>query len=125
LLPKYRADFRVSYSVHGVQYNKWVSGNGLDYSYIHDKDTQEDILSQFQEGGSYPCWYNPDNTAQIVLVMRHSWSSTFPLMIPSAIAMLMLYYFFQTLFQVMGKATIKVREVQEKRKNKSPPTRQG
>ena len=118
LFPKYRADFRVSYNVGNAQYSKWVSGNGLDYSYTHSSSDEQAILDQFQEGTSYPCWYNPDNSAQVVLVLRHGWSSTFPLMIPSAIALLMLYYFLKTLFQVMGKATIKVREVRKKRKKK-------
>lgn len=116
VIHRYRANFNINYTVNGVQYNKWVSGNGLDSAYTHNREVEEDILSQYTQGNSYPCWYNPDNAAQVVLVLRHSWMSTTPLIVPSLVAVLTFYFFLKNLFEVMGKATIKAREVRQKRK---------
>src|SRR3990167_6243154 len=40
---KYRADFLISYNVKGVQYNRWVSGNGLEMLYTKDKASQDEL----------------------------------------------------------------------------------
>lgn len=107
----YRSDFLVSYNVNGVQYSRWVSGNGLDISFAHNQIEQEDILSQFDVGGTYPCYYNPDNPQIAILVLRHTWMSTFPLMLPSVIFVIVLYYFFKNLFTVMGSVSSTTRTV--------------
>lgn len=93
----YRADFLVSYTVNGVNYSRWLSGNGLDKSYNRTGNEQEDILSQFEVGGAYSCYYNPSNPKQAVLVFRHDWLSTFPLMIPAAFSALAFYYLVKNL----------------------------
>src|SRR5580704_13667659 len=72
IIHKYRQDFLISYNVNGVQYNRWVFGNGLDMSFHQNQSDQEDMLSQFDVGGSYPCWYNPDNPQLSILVLRHN-----------------------------------------------------
>ncbi len=97
LLHEYRADFLISYNVKGVQYNRWVSGNGLDMSFAQNKSAQSDLLSQFTVGGSYPCWFNPSNPPISLLVQRHNWLSTFPLMIPSVLGIIILYYLIKNL----------------------------
>lgn len=119
LVHTYRADFLVNYSVDTKAYNAWVSGNGLDFAYSSDRAGQEQSLTQFDVGQSYPCWYNPENPKMVVLVLRHNWSSTFPLFIPSVIFLIVLYYFVRTLFELLGVATTTAREkISERKSNK-------
>jgi len=92
----YRADFRISYTVDNVQYTKWVSGNGLDNSFTRHAVEQENILSQFEDGGTYPCWYNPDDPGSVVLLVRKNWTSTFPLIVPTVIFVFVFYYFIKS-----------------------------
>lgn len=101
ILRQYRADFRVSYTVNNVQYTRWVSGNGLDNSFMHDATEQEEVLSQFDDGGSYPCWYNPTDPEEVVLVMRKNWTSTFPLMLPAVIFILAFYFFVKNILRMI------------------------
>ncbi len=110
VIHKYRADFLISYNVNGVQYNRWVSGNGLDISFSDNQGVQEDILSQFDVGGTYPCWYNPGNPQLSILVLRHNWLSTFPLMVPSVIGVIVLYYFLKNVFGLIMIARMRTRE---------------
>lgn len=103
---RYRADFLISYNVNRVQYNRWVSGNGLDMKFSQNRVAQEKLLSRFDVGGTYPCWFNPKNPELSVLVRRHNWLSTFPLMIPSVMSVIVVYYLFKNLFELMGVAFI-------------------
>ena len=107
---QYRADFLISYNVDGTQYNRWVSGNGLRSDFSSGRVGKENILAQFDEGGTYTCWYDPTNPQVAVIVMRHSWSSTLPLMIPAVISIILLYYFFQTLFGLIRDLIARSRE---------------
>lgn len=116
-LHSYRSDFLISYNVNGVQYNHWVSGNGLDMSFTGNETEQEDILSQFDVGGSYPCYYNPNNPQYAILVLRHNWLSTFPLMVPSLIFVITLYYLLKNVFQLLSMAKLKTNEMAEKKEN--------
>jgi hypothetical protein len=93
VISQYRADFRVSYTVNNAQYTKWVSGNGLDSSFTYDNTEQENMLSRFENGATYPCWYNPEDHGQVVLVMRKNWTATYSLMVPSVIFIIIAYYF--------------------------------
>lgn len=117
---RYRADFIVSYLAAGVQYRTEISGNGLDRSFTTDKASEENILNQFEENENYFCWYNPDMPNTVVLILRHNWSSTFPLFIPTVIALIVAYYLIQSIFGFLGVATIKTKEViKEKRAKKN------
>jgi hypothetical protein len=102
----YRADFLISYNVNRVQYNHWVSGNGLDMKFTQNRTGQEKILSRFDVGGTYPCWFNPKNPEVSILVLRHNWLSTFPLMIPSVISLIIIYYLMKNLFELISVASI-------------------
>lgn len=97
LIHRYRADFLVSYNVKGAQYNRWVSGNGLNLSYYRDKKTQEDIFARYDIGQRYPCWYNPDMPQFAILMVRNNWTSTFPLIIPTIVSLIVLYLLINTL----------------------------
>jgi hypothetical protein len=100
LFTQYRAEFRVSYNVNNVQYTKWVSGNGLNDSFTQNNAEQENILSQYDNGMNYPCWYNPDDHEQVVLVLRKNWTDTYALMVPAVIFILTAYYFGKNLLSL-------------------------
>jgi hypothetical protein len=70
---RYRADFLINYSVNGIIYQRWVSGNGLDRGYQFSRAKQEGILSQYHEGNEYTCWYDSAEPQMSVLVLRYDW----------------------------------------------------
>ncbi len=110
----YRADFLISYNVGGTQYNRWVSGNGLDMEFGPNVANQERFLTQYAVGGTYPCWYDPDAPSTAVLNMRLNWLSTFPLIIPSVIGIIVLYYLLENIFDIAGAMIIRARERKER-----------
>ncbi|OGT58338.1 MAG: hypothetical protein A3F14_03470 [Gammaproteobacteria bacterium RIFCSPHIGHO2_12_FULL_43_28] len=111
LLNEYRADFLISYNVNGTQFNRWVSGNGFDTKFTRDLASQQRILSQYQVGQSYPCWYDPKAPQISVLVMRHNWLSSFPMIVPFVICAMVLYYFLTTLLRFLRVNADEPREV--------------
>lgn len=115
LIHKYRADFMVNYVANGVQYQSVASGNGLDRTMTSNQMSQQEILSQFDMGSTYPCWYNPVTPQIIVLVQRHSWTSTFPLVVPTLVGVVMVFYMLKTLFMILEAWR---HRVVEKRRNK-------
>ncbi len=120
ILHSYRADFLVNYKAPTgpTQYSHWVSGNGLDLSFTQNRSSQENLLDQFEIGSVYPCYYNPQDPQVTVLVLRHSWTSTLPLLVPAAIIAVMGYYILKTLLQWMGTARVKTRDAIRKKKDK-------
>lgn len=92
IIPLYRAGFLISYNAKGVKYNRWVAGNGLDQSFSTDRREQENILAKFIVGNVYLCWYSPEDPRIAILIIRHNWLSTFPLMIPFLIIIIVCYY---------------------------------
>ena len=98
---QFRSDFLVNYNVSGIHYNRWVTSNGLDSSFSSEESGQEDILSQYDVGSTYSCYYNPRDPQQVLLVFRHDWLTTFPLMLPAAIMVITLYYFLRNLRQLL------------------------
>jgi len=103
VIKSYRSDFWVNYNVNNTQYTEKVSGNGLDISFTRNRLEQENLLSQFSVGGSYLCWYDKDAPYRVMLVMRHNWLSTFPLMVPSVIIVIVLYYLLMNLALVRNE----------------------
>lgn len=99
---KYRADFLITYNVKGVQYNRWVSGNGLEMLYSDDRGLQEELLGKYTAGNTYTCWYNPLLPQVSVLVAKHNWHSLLPLLIPFVIGVIALLFFFKSLLQLPG-----------------------
>jgi hypothetical protein len=101
MIHRYRAEFLVNYLAGSAQYKSVASANGLDYSYTTNMDSQQEFLDEFEVGNQYPCWYDPSRPNIVVLVLRHNWTSTFPLIVPSAIALIMLYYIFRSAFLLL------------------------
>lgn len=118
IVRRFRADFLVSYAVGGTPYQTWVSANGLDNAFTTDQASQKDQLSQFEVGQTYPCWYNPDVPQIAVLVLRHDWASTFPLFIPTMIALIMSYYLARNFFLFLMPTTARMRLAKKQQREK-------
>lgn len=103
----YRAEFLISYEAKGTRYNTWVSGNGLDFSFNQSRVDEESILSQFVVGNHYSCWYNPVKPEKAMLLLRHDWVSTAPLIIPAVIGMIVFYFLIKNIFYVIRLSTFK------------------
>jgi hypothetical protein len=111
---RYRAQFRLSYSTRMGEIEGVASANGIDFSYSTDEASQQAYLDEFEIGSVYPCWYNPQNTTQVVLVLRHSWYSTLPLAFPAIIALISFFYMIKTIIDL-----IETRLIIEKKKEKT------
>lgn len=92
VIPRYRADFLISYNVNNVQYNRWVSANGLDQSYHLNKNRQEHLLGKFSIGKTYPCYYNPKNPEIALLLFRYDWSPFLYVIFLLILSCVMFYY---------------------------------
>jgi hypothetical protein len=97
---KYRADFLISYNVKGVQYNRWVSGDGLEMIYSKDKAAQEKLSGKYAAGKHYTCWFNPRLPQVAVLVTKHDWNPMLPLLAPIIVGLIALFFFLRNLFQL-------------------------
>lgn len=116
IIHRYRADFMVSYQVGDTPYHSWVTGNGLDIAYYRHRDVQEDALTQFSVGASYPCWYNPKYPQIAVLVLRHDFTSTVPLLVPTIISIIAMFYILKGILQFFGVLSSKTREIIKKKR---------
>lgn len=90
---RYRADFLINYQAKGTQYTLWVSGNGLDKSYVRGSESQSKLLGEFKDGSNYPCWYNPENPEKAYLQQRTYWSYITPFIFPGIIMLAVLALF--------------------------------
>lgn len=119
LVHRYRADFLISYAVNHMEYTTWVSGNGLDNSFLSDRDFVYATFDGFIVGNTYPCWYNPDQPKQIMLLPRENWSSTLPLSVPIMVGLIILYYFLRNIAILSGTVKSKTKElILERRQSK-------
>jgi Protein of unknown function (DUF3592) len=63
---RYRPEFEIKYRVDSQEYiTRAYDICKVGSSY---RDSQKELLSRFDVGGFYPCWYNPDDPNQVVLV---------------------------------------------------------
>lgn len=109
----YRADFLVNYSVNNRPYSHWVSGNGLNLAFTQNKAEQQALIASFVIGNNYSCWYNPDKPDIVMLVQRHSWHSTFPLVVPSIVGLIVFYYLLKNLFELFAEIKSKSRQIKK------------
>jgi hypothetical protein len=67
----YRPDFLIRYTVSGREYRRWT------YDAVRASTAfrwpNERILDRFTVGAAYPCWYDPADPSQVVLVWGYSW----------------------------------------------------
>lgn len=103
----YRGHFTLTYTVDGKVYQTVTSGNGLDPSFAFDRPTVQALLDQFDIGKTYPCWYDPSKPQTVILSFRKTWTSTFSLMIPLIIAIVIIYYLLRSLFVIIQTRKVK------------------
>jgi hypothetical protein len=116
---KYRADFLISYTVKNVQYNRWVSGDGLEMLFDKVKSNQDELLTKYNVDKTYACWYNPLIPQVAVLVLKHNWAPTMPLLAPIIIGLVFLTSFLITLFRFSGVKRIKAKKPKTKPRTKT------
>lgn len=92
----YRAEFKVSYNTSNGPMSSLASANGMDFSFSSNKAAQQEYVDEFETGSIYPCWYDPIQPNIVVLVLRHNWLSTLPLLLPSLVAIIMFLYMIKT-----------------------------
>ncbi|MGA2060793.1 MAG: DUF3592 domain-containing protein [Thermoguttaceae bacterium] len=78
----YRPQFQIEYSVNGVEYRPWTYTISNPYS--SGKEIQQAILTKFSVGDTVPCWFNPLNPGQAVLVRGYNWWVYLVLFVPVA-----------------------------------------
>jgi hypothetical protein len=74
----YRPEFFILYTVDGQEYRIWAYDAGRLYS--SGRSGKQAVLDQFQIGQTYPCWYDPDDPGQSVLVRDFDWMLLFLLL---------------------------------------------
>jgi hypothetical protein len=69
----YRPEFLIRYTVAGRPYETWT------YDAVHAftglRGPNERVLDDFTVGQQYPCWYDPADPSEVVLVRGYSWMS--------------------------------------------------
>ncbi len=70
----YRAEFLIRYTVAGRDYQVWTCDVGV---LEHQRTTalrwpKERVLDSYSVGQEYPCWYDPADPSQAVLVLGYS-----------------------------------------------------
>lgn len=69
----YRPELLIRYTVAGREYRVWA------YDAVHAstglRGPNERILKEFTVGQEYPCWYDPADPSEVVLVRGYSWLS--------------------------------------------------
>jgi hypothetical protein len=69
----YRPEFLIRYTVAGREYQTWA------YDAVNASSAlrwpKERVLESFTVGQGYPCWYDPDDPSEVVLVRGYSWFS--------------------------------------------------
>ena len=79
----YQPEFQIKYTVNGMCiYSRWTYTISNPYS--SEKESQQAILTKFSLGDTVPCWYNPVDPGQVVLVRGYSWWIYLVLFVPMA-----------------------------------------
>lgn len=97
---KGKAEFLISYSAAGVQYSRWVSGNGLDASYTMQKGQHDQVLAEYRVGGNYTCLYNPEDPEKVLLVPRQFLPSLLQALVPGMICLITFLLFIKNSLRV-------------------------
>jgi hypothetical protein len=75
----YRPEFLIRYTVAGREYQPWAYKATRSSSAL--RWPKERTLESFTVGQAYPCWYDPADPSQVVLVRGYSWLSSAPLLV--------------------------------------------
>jgi hypothetical protein len=72
----YRAEFLIRYTVDGREYQaRTYDAPSLRRSSTAFRWPKERVLATFTVGEEYPCWYDPQDPSQAVLVRDYDWFS--------------------------------------------------
>ena len=80
--PLYWPEFQIEYSVNGMVYSPWTYT--INNTPSSDRKSRLEILSKFQVGDTVPCWFNPADPGQVVLVRGYTWWIYLALFVPVA-----------------------------------------
>jgi hypothetical protein len=69
----------IRYTVAGREYQAWAYKASRSTS-VFDWP-KERMLESFTVGQAYPCWYDPADPSQVVLVRGYSWLSKAPFLV--------------------------------------------
>ncbi|HEY4761999.1 MAG TPA: DUF3592 domain-containing protein [Thermoguttaceae bacterium] len=78
--PLFRPEFQIEYTVNGVEYRTWTYKISNPYS--SGRESKHAILTRFTVGENVPCWYDPLDPEQVVLVRGYSWWIYLLLLVP-------------------------------------------
>jgi hypothetical protein len=67
----YRPEFLIHYSVAGREYEAWTYDAVRATTIV--RWPKERVLEWFTVGQKYPCWYDPADPSQVVLVRGYGW----------------------------------------------------
>ena len=81
--PTYRPELLIEYTAGGNRHETWTyDATGL---YTSLRGQSQAILDRFEIGGEYPCWYNPHDIGQAVLVRHFTWFAWLTLIVPATL----------------------------------------
>lgn len=83
---RYRPEFHIRYEVGGHTYQVWTYE--LPRLSTTDLPASEALISQFEVGRRYPCWYDPFDPAQAVLVREYNLFAWLLLLLPASFIVL-------------------------------------
>jgi hypothetical protein len=78
--PTYRPEFLIEYEVAGQKYRTWTYKAFKFYS--SGKAGKQEVLDGFVVGKQYPCWYDPADPNQAVLVRDFQWLEVILALVP-------------------------------------------
>lgn len=78
----YRPDFRIEYSVGGHEFYTWTYE--MPSLVTSDRAGSQAVLDRFELGRPYPCWYDPRNPGQAVLVQGYMLLAWMVILVPAS-----------------------------------------
>jgi hypothetical protein len=79
--PSYAPRFRLRLELGGREREVWAKYEVTDVHTL-DRARGRALLSQFQVGQDYPCWYDPSNPDRVVLQRGYTWFAWLLLLLP-------------------------------------------
>lgn len=84
--PRYRPDFHIRYEVGGQAYQVWTYE--IPRLSTRDRPASQALLEQFEVGHKYPCWYDPFDPSQAVLLRSYKLFSWLVLFLPGSLILM-------------------------------------
>ena len=78
----FQPDFHIEYRVNDRAYEAWTYET--PQLFTSDQTSSQAILDQFQIGREYPCWYDPHDPSQVVLIRNYGVFAWLILLVPAS-----------------------------------------